>query len=243
MSQLKVRSSFAYRRIKPDLLTNFAVGVRDGIFNNPTIYTMPPISIATLQGLIDAYTNARAAYKQGGLAQKGDYELAKKALTDALDQLALYVNGVALGNAALITEAGFVPTKGNLTPITKPNQPTGVTLTRGLPGELYADCDAAAGVDSTGAILIADVELPEGMGINELGQIVVTDMGSSDPGSGSGPTPGPGSIRIIQDLNKARRKKFTGLQIGTTYYLYMWAMNAGGVSPLSAVVSKKVVEG
>jgi len=241
MSQLKVRSSFAYHTIKPDLLTNFAIGVRDGIFNNPTIYNTPPMTIIIFQGLIDGYTNARAAYKQGGLAQKGDYELAKKALIDALDQLAVYVSGVAQGNAALITEAGFVPTKGNLTPITKPNQPTGVTLTRGLPGELYADCDAATGVDSTGGILIAESELPEGMGINELGQIVVTDMGSSGPSSG--PTPGPGSIRFIQDLNKNRRKKFTGLQIGTTYYLYMWAMNAGGVSPLSVGVSKKVVEG
>lgn len=242
MSQLKVRSSFAYRRIKPDLLTNFAVGVRDGIFNNPTIYTMPPISIATLQGLIDAYTNARAAYKQGGLAQKGDYELAKKALTDALDQLALYVNGVALGNAALITEAGFVPTKGNLTPITKPNQPTGVTLTRGLPGELYADCEATTGVDSYGGLLIANEPIPEGMGINELGQIVIVED-APDPNPNPTPVPTPGSVRYIQDLNKNRRKKFTGLQIGTTYYLYMWAMNAGGVSPLSAVVSKKVVEG
>ncbi len=241
MSQLKVRSSFAYHSIKPDLLTSFAIGVRDGIFNNPTIYNTPPITIIIFQGLIDAYTNARAAYKQGGLAQKGDYELAQTALMNALDQLAGYVTGVAQGNPALITEGGFVPTKGNKTQVVAPLQPTGVTLTRGLPGELYADCDAATGVDSTGGILIAESELPEGMGINELGQIVVTDMGPSGPGSG--PTPGPGSIRFIQDLNKNRRKKFTGLQIGTTYYLYMWAMNAGGVSPLSVGVSKKVVEG
>lgn len=239
MSQLKVRSSFAYHSIKPDLLTNFAVGVRDGIFNNPTIYNMPPMTIIIFQGLIDAYTNARAAYKQGGLAQKGDYELAKNALMAALDQLAVYVNGIALGNPALITEAGFVPTKGNISPIAKPNQPQFVTLTRGLPGELYADCEPAAGVDSTGGILIANEPIPEGMGINELGQIVVVESASPSPG----PSPAPGSVRYIQDLNKARRKKFTGLQIGVTYYLYMWAMNAGGVSPLSVGVSKKVVEG
>jgi hypothetical protein len=147
----------------------------------------------------------------------------------ALDQLAVYVNGIALGNPALITEAGFVPTKGNISPIAKPNQPQFVTLTRGLPGELYADCEPAAGVDSTGGILIANEPIPEGMGINELGQIVVVESASPSPG----PSPAPGSVRYIQDLNKARRKKFTGLQIGVTYYLYMWAMNAGGVSPLS----------
>lgn len=242
MSQLKVRSSFAYHSIKPDLLTTFALGIRDGIFNNPTIYNTPPMTIIVYQVLIDNYTNARAAYKQGGLAQKGDYELAKQALMAALDQLAVYVNGIASGNPALITEAGFVPTKGNKTQVVAPLQPLLPTLTRGLPGELYADCAPADGVDGWGGLLVANNPIPEGMGINELGQIVAFSNVST-AGHTPGPTPGPGSIQFIQDLNKARRKKFTGLAIGTTYYFYMWAMNAGGVSPLSVVVSRKVVEG
>lgn len=241
MSQLKVRSSFAYHSIKPDLLTNFATGIRDGIYNNPALYTTPPMLITAFQAFIDTYTNARAAYKQGGLAQKGDYELAKAALMTALDQFAVYVNSVALGNPALITEAGFIPTKGNLTPIAPPTQPQGVTITRGLPGELYADCTASSVVDSWGGILVANNALPPGVGINEQGQIVYTDNNNPMPGPMPGPT--PGSVVFIMDFTKARRKKFTGLVIGTTYYYYMWAMNAGGVSPLSEGVSKKVVEG
>lgn len=242
MAQLKIRSSFAYHSINPDLLINFAVGVRDGIYNNPTIYNTPPMTIAAFQALLDNYINARVAYKLGGIAQKGDYELAKEALLNALDLTANYVNGIALGNPALITEAGYTPTKGNITRVNKPERPTGATLTRGLPGELYGDCDAAAGVISWGGLLIANNPIPDGMGINGLGQIVVT----GSPSSGItpfAPTPGPGSIQFIQDLNKIRRKKFTGLQAGVTYYFYMWAMNAGGVSPLSNAVSIKVLEG
>jgi len=49
-------------------------------------------------------------------------------------------------------------------------------------------------------------------------------------------------VKFILDFNKSRKKTFSGLQIGTTYYLYYWAMNAAGVSPMSDVVSKKMVE-
>ena len=51
-----------------------------------------------------------------------------------------------------------------------------------------------------------------------------------------------GGIGAILDLTKGRKKKFSNLQVGVTYYVYFWAMNAGGVSPLSDAVSKRVVE-
>ena len=241
MANYKIRCRLNYHILKIDEIDLFSVIIRNGIYNNPLIFLTPPILQAAFQLLIDDFITKRAAYKAGGSAQKGPYNEAKIALMAALDSLSAYVDTVALGNANTITLAGFVPTKGSSTPINPPTQPQGATLSRGLPGELYADCTPSAGVDGWGGLLVANNPIPDGMGINELGQIVVLSDLPSMPISAPGPT--PLSIQFIQDLNKARRKKFTGLSIGTTYYFYMWAMNAGGVSPLSVVVSKKVVEG
>lgn len=65
---------------------------------------------------------------------------------------------------------------------------------------------------------------------------MATNDASATPGSAAS------GVKYILDLNKGRKKNFTNMQIGTTYYLYYWAMNAAGVSPMSDVVSKKMVK-
>jgi len=134
----------------------------------------------------------------------------------------------------------FIPTKSSNSQVIAPLRPEGVVIIRVNPGTFDTDCDPAIGVESYGALLSTQ-PLPENVIINQSGQVVITD---DEPVP---PTPpalaaGSGSIRFILDLNKGRKKKFTGLQIGVIYYLYYWAINAGGVSPMSEVVSKKVLE-
>ncbi len=238
MAQLLIRCKLVYHTLKRDLIETFANIVKNGIFGNPLIFVMPPMTEALFQALLTDFINKLSAHKAGGTAQLGPYKEAKKALMAALDTLAVYVNTVALGNPNTIILAGFTPTKSNLTPISAPLQPTGATLTRGGAGELLADCAVVSGADSYSTILTADEELPAWVTMNGLGQLIINDNEAA-----AGAAIAQAALRGIIDLNKNRKKTFINLTVGTTYYLYYWATNAGGVSPLSVVVSKKVVEG
>lgn len=234
MAQLKFRCLLAYHLIQLDLLESFAVGVLTGIFGNPAVFTMPPIAEPMLLALINDYVDKRGKYKSRTVP-RATFITSKNALMSALDTLAAYVNTVANNDATIITLAGYQSTKGNLSPINPPGQPQQVVISRGLSGELNTDCAVLPEADSYGALLL-NTELPAGFSITASGQMI-SDGNSAPPAS-----PSSGNTFIIIDLNKTRRKKFTGLQVGTTYYVYYWAANAGGVSPLSEVVSRKVVE-
>lgn len=231
----KSRSSFAYHRLKLDLIDVFAIGVRDGIFNNPVTFSAPPVNQTAFQALIDAYVNTRGAYKMGGKAQKPAFEQAKINLMKALDSTADYVTGVANGNELLIILAGFTPTKSNQSTVPPPVQPTGVRLTRSNTGELLSECDNQPVVDTYLAFLTPNAPIPLNISISGTGQLVVTS-GMQGPQGAQGSNT-PAQVEFIIDLNKNRKKKFMGLTPGTTYFITYVAINAQGVSPFSASAS------
>ena len=234
MAIYKIRCKLSYHNLKNDLIDVFAVGVRDGIYNNVSVFMTPPLPQPDFQGLIDTYINTHGAYKQGGLAQKGPFLAAKTALMEGLDQTAEYVNTVAKNDANIITLAGYVPTKGNSSSVNPPPQPTGITVKRGISGELLAECPKIATVLFYGAFLIADSPLPDNIMINGEGQLVVDENAPTPiPPSGPSPAPGPSTMYFAIDFNKSRKKKFTALTKGRMYYIYFYAGNAGGISPLS----------
>lgn len=238
MALYKIRCRVNYHNYKLDTIDVFAVGVRDGIYNNPTLFPAPPMGLPLFDGLITDYVNKRGAYKSRTIP-RAVFLVAKDSLMSGLDTMSVYVNTVANNDPLIIGQSGYIPTKGNNTPINPPVQPTGVTLKRALAGELEADCTVINNAESYGAALVANSPLPPEIMINPLGQIVVNDSNQLPP---TPPTPDVENIKFILDLNKTRKKTFTGLQVGITYYVYYWAMNAGGVSPLSEPVSRKVVE-
>lgn len=229
MAIYKIRCRLNFHNMRNDLLDVFAIGVRDGIYNNVIVFAMPPLAQPMFQALIDAYLNTYGAYKQGGLAQKGPFLAAKTALINGLDQFAEYVNPIANNDANIVTLAGFVPTKGSSSTVNPPGQPTGIVVKRGISGELLAECPKITTVIFYGALLIADNPLPDNIMINEAGQIIVDGTDNPSPS----PSPSPGSSYYVLDMNKSRKKKFTGLTKGRMYYIYFYAANAGGVSPLS----------
>lgn len=231
----RIRSKLSFKRMRVDQLDTFATGVRDGIFNNPAIFTTPPIVQADYQTIIDTFINTRAAYKQGGLAQKGAYEMARDTLIGTLVQLADYVNSVALGSEAIITTAGFVPTKGTASSRPMPLQPTGVVMTNGTTGVLLAECANQPYVNTYLCLLTANQPLPPVLSVNSSGQVVVPPEENSEAARAMMPFHGP---PIIIDLNSNRKKRFTGLVPGVTYYVTFVAINAQGVSPVSASVSR-----
>lgn len=242
MANFKIRCKLTYHQMKIALFQLFIAAVRNGIYNNVIVFAAPPIMQAAFDALILDFNTKYDNYKNR-IGSKGDYLTAKSALMAALDTLADYVNGVALGNPDIIILAGYEPTKGSSNNVPPPLQAQNVTITRGTPGTLITDCDPVANADSYGVILIAGEPLPDNIIMNGLGQLQIMDDGAGIAASPSGTTAAIPVIKALIDLNKSRRKTFINLEIGVTYYVYYWSMNAGGVSPLSEVVSKKVLEG
>jgi hypothetical protein len=195
----------------------------------------PPFLLAVFQAIIQAYADARTAYNDGGTAQKSAFMEAYKQLIIALDQLSYYVDELANGNEVLIVQSGFKPTKGSYSARPEATIPTGVKLYQGTTGVLHAECDNQPGVDTYLCLLIAGMALPEGIIINQFGQLIFPNNGIPPVGGTPGvPTYGPPAI---MDFNKNCKKEFTGLVPGVKYYVVFVAINASGVSPISEVVS------
>lgn len=230
MSSLIAHCSLSYHNIDVDVLDVFAVGIRDGIYNNTGIFATPPLTQVQFQVFIDNYINTRGAYKQGGLAQKGPFQEAKNALMGTLDDYAVYVDSIALGNVNTITTAGFVPTKTGSTEHNPPGQPQQVKVERGVSGQILTECAVVPGAEFYGCIMFTGFPWPtDRLTLNEVGQLVIRE----DVVPEAGVAAMLGEIVSVFDVNKSRKKKFSGLKPGTTYYFYYYAVNASGVSPIS----------
>lgn len=233
MSSSISHCSLSYHHLGIDVLDVFSVGVRDGVFNNKPPFDAPPTDKDTFQKFIDSYINTRGAYVQGGLAQKGPFQEAKAALLKTLDTFADFVDGIAKGNVNIITLGGFVPTKIGSTEHHAPEQPKAAQIKRGATGELFAEVPVVAGAEWYGCIVFAGMPMPSALSLNAVGQLVVAQNKPQNPEMKMPET----NIIALFDLNKNRKKKFSGLQSHVTYYFYFYAANATGVSPLSEVSS------
>ena len=180
-----------------------------------------------LETKVQDFLTTRAAYTNGGSAQKGPYNAAKDALMAELDVLAEYVNTVADGNEDTILLSGFKPTKGTASKPPKPVEITGVTVKRGAAGQLLADCDNQDFVTSYVCIVTVGAPPPPEYVISDSGQLYIV---------GQEPVP-PTPTGAIFDFNKNHKKTFSGLVSGTRYYFTYFGINSEGVGPLSAPVS------
>lgn len=211
--------SVSYHRIGNGKLENFALGVRDGWFNNTTTFTTPPITRTVFEGYISDYASKYSAYKHGGTAQKGPFLTAKGVLIGALDSFAVSTDTRAAGDEAIILLGGFVPTKVVEVATVPPDVPV-VTVKRGdSTGIIMASCPTVPGATAYGAFICLNPWVSTL--IDADGQLVM----------------GPGESFIKLDLKKSRKKKFVGMAAGKTYYIYFYASNAAGVSALSEVRS------
>jgi len=228
----KIRCRLNYHYFSAATFKVFSAGVRVGIFSNPLIFMSPTVMQMVLDALILDCNTKYNNYKNH-IGTKAEYLAARKALNDALDKLALYVTEVADNNSDTIMIAGYTPTKGNNSNVNPPTQPLGVKLNRdAVIGILNAECKVVEGADTYGGLLVANQPLNNTNIISPSGQIIYT-----------GNSPIPAAQQFIIDLTKGRKKVFSGLQVGVTYYAYFWAINAGGVSALSNAASRKVIEG
>lgn len=232
-----IKCSRGYHKKRLGELPTFAGGVRDGVYGHAVPFSAPPFTDVEFQALITDYQNKRDIYKQGGLGQKGAFLFAKSNLLNGLDEMADYVDSVALGDPNIITTAGFVPTKGVNSKAPNPVQPTGVTVKRESYGILVAECDKQDQAVAYGCIMTANEPLPDTVVINGSGQLVVSESGSPVAANNTAISASDGMISGTFDLNMNRKKRFLNLIPGVKYYFRFYAMNAQGVSSLSDSVS------
>jgi len=236
----KIRCKISYHQLKGAKLNTFAVGVDNGIYDHNPPFLTPTMTQLTFQGLISAFVTKNAEY-EGHTATEAEMEEKRAELMTGLDIQSSYVDSVASGDAIIIELGGFLATKGTTSEKIKPTQPVGTELNRGISRQLISDCAVVAGAESYGALLVANNPLPAGIVISDGGQIIY-ENNETPPGPGPEPVAAPGSLVFIIDLTKKRRKIFNNLQVGTTYWVYYWAMNSAGVSVLSDGVSMNVIE-
>ena len=89
--------------------------------------------------------------------------------------------------------------------------------------------ESEPGATFYGCILVAGQPLPDGVSLNGSGRLIAR-------GGKAMNALAQHEIFIIIDLNKSRKKHFTGLKKGVDYYFYFYAGNSAGVSQLSEKV-------
>jgi hypothetical protein len=118
-----------------------------------------------------------------------------------------------------------------------PATPGNIKIDRSQDEVLKPSCGKAEGAENYGCILSAE-PLPDNVGINEHGQLVIKSApdGPEGPGAPSLPV---GSVLMVLDFSKKRKKIFTELVSGQRYYVHFYSVNSSGASALSAPVNVK----
>lgn len=212
----KSHCSLKYHELPDTELDEFATGVKIGIAGHSALFPAPPVSASALATLINTFTATYEAWKRGGIDQKPAFLTAKRELTAALDDTSDYVNIVADGNEGTITAGGFTPTKITDAPSHIPETPQNVKATRpGGAGVIETDCQTSEGATAYGVIMSEGAPLVNPRIVD--GQIKFENT----------------LPNMRFDINKTRKKTFHSLTPGVTYYIYYYASNPAGVSPLS----------
>ncbi len=214
----KVRCNLAFRGYTKQPYLDFCTGVSGGIYTNAGVFVTPPFHKDEYDAVLSKYIDAAKKYKDSPKIEKTNYDNAKGAMTGVLNKTAEYVDSIALSDASIIILAGYVPTKSakdKSKPLEANNDFKPVrTATKGkvtvtinaykVPGTIWYFC-----------LCTENGDLPASLTANG-----VLDFTNLPEGA-------------LLDLSKNRKKEFTNLASGKTYYFYVFASNTVSVSPLS----------
>ena len=200
-------------------LDTFATGVLNGIFSNPSIFVSPPLAKPEFEGIISDYGVKLSDYTTFGKTKKDAFIASKGKLMDALDTYVPFVNGIAGGQASIISLAGFDPTAGSSQTSPELERITMLTVTpNNVPGRIIIETPAIVGkgVVGYGLILVSGAPL----GADSFIDGKLKYLGGTD--------------QVFHlDVTKSKKKVVNGLDANVSYNAYMYAFNATGVSPLS----------
>lgn len=209
------------------VLDTFSNEILNGIFKNESIFITPPLTKVELLHIIADYNAALSVYKANGKNYKTAFLDARKKLIDTLDTLATYVNGIANGDPSIISLGGYIPTAGesHYAPQLEKIETVTVKVTN-VSGQVIIETPAIVGKGVTGYTLI--MVSGEPLNVENFADDKL-DFTASE------------GQKIIISLTKGRKKIVNGLDSNLTYYGYMYAVNATGVSPLSNGVRVKCI--
>ena len=184
-------------------------GILDGVYTNDKIFKNPTITQLVFAALVTTFISTRKAHEKGGLAQLPAYEAATAALRVAVLTLAEFVDGIALGDITIINLAGYDATYDTTSTSSAMGNIniTGLTLTRedSFIGRLDTDSESKGDRANYIGILCEGFPLPDGVTIDADGNIYI---------------PSSVTMHIRVNIGMTRKKKFTGLTPGLTYYAY-----------------------
>ncbi len=201
-------------------LETFAIQVANGIYTNPAIFTDPVIKQIEFEALQQKFNAAASDYATFGSTKKTIFSNARKALIDALDLIADYVDAVALGDESVIVLSGFVPSSA----VAQSNIPiqqisTFFVKRTAVMGEIAVEIPAITGHGTVNYFCICSEGSPLTSPVIADGQLLLDAT----------------SNKVRYDFAKSRKKVFRGLTPGVYYYFYVFACNTVSVSPLSDV--------
>jgi hypothetical protein len=230
--------SLKYHEYSIANLEIFATGVKLKIYATGSPYASPPLTETEITDLIENYHHSYEDYKNKGKLFKAEFRTNKALLIAGLDTTADYIDALPGLTVDLIEGAGYIATKTNDSEVEVPAQTSAPKLSRGAAGEAFAEVDTVPHAESYGCFAFASQAMPASFTFIN-GQIVIRPDNSPTP---PGPMPGPLDVVFVHDVSKSRRKHFQGLKPGVTYYFYFYAVNAAGVSILSAMRSIMVTD-
>jgi hypothetical protein len=214
----KVRCLLTYRRYSNKNLINFCSLVSSGVYTNVSVFPTPTIALVDFTTTLTKYSDAVAKYENAPKIEKTNMENARKNMLTSVDILREYVDGIANGDASTINLAGYMPSKSDAEK-SKPVEVTNnFTLKR---TDLSGQAEVTISYTGTGtpqwyfAICSTEGTLPSTLVENGILNFEAL----------------PEGVRV--DLSKSKKKLFTNLDSGVTYYFYVLVANNVNVSPLS----------
>lgn len=214
--KLNIRASLAFKRGKSDSKPGFGNNVINCLTAAAAQFPALPVSLAQLKtintALATAITNALSGNRTAILQLKA----AVSTWNDAFTKTANYVSTVAAGDGIVVSNAGFVPTKGESTPAPKPGAAADFKATiNGSKGAIVAG--SKKGVpQAKGYVYVAT---QDGVTVNFNDGIVEIKTGDK-------------SIYITAATQ--RQTEFFNLPRSTAFNVTMYALNSAGSGPAAA---------
>ncbi len=193
--------------------------VSNGIYGTANIgsFATPTITKTAFLLLVSNYRTANNEYEAGGEDEKGAYDIAATNMTEGLDTLKDYVEGLPGFSFDLINLSGFTPNKQSVSASTVPGKPVFHELFHLGGGPVSVEFMSPDTTTYYGLYVVEGSELPTG---------TTFANGVLDFPKGSG-------VRLLHNANKQRVKIIHNLIIGQQYTAFAYAGNSAGVSLLS----------
>jgi len=220
----KINCLVSYRGFSNVTLPKFITLIEGGLYANTLIFAAPPVPFDEFKAVELNYINSVSKYDVAPKIEKTNMLVAKNKMIGVLDTLRGYVDGIANGNADIITLSGFTPSKS--------------ASQKSKPLDRYGDFDLKLG-DNSGEIRAKITAYPLDKNVKYM---MLCTKQEQLPDNFI--VNGVFDFSVLPDakfaLNNGRIKLFTNLEAGMVYYFYLFISNPVSISPPSLPKSFKM---